>query len=370
MAHKLLNLLAVTSLAIMACSFGAEPVNALSNGRHARDILRGHDGIAKRKRSVNGKRCKSRPTPTASSSAAVTPAPSPSSSDSSSDSSSGSSSDSSSDSSASPTSTSASASSTPTSGGGGGPVISGAKGCLAWPNGDQSYLGDYKTNQMNVIYTWGETAPSDASSLGFTFAPQLWGYTNENAFGSTVNAGNTRYALFLNEPNEPGQSNIDPQSAAGLWFQYMEPLQAQGVKVGSAATSSNPNGMDWTNQWQAACKTIKPEGCNPDFMAVHWYDISVASFESYITLWHNTFNLPIWVTEFAYQDFNGNDQGDLPTIQNFMGTVTSWMDQQDYVEAYCWFGAMLNLQGVNPLNSLMNPDGSPSPLGYQFLGSG
>jgi hypothetical protein len=362
MAHKLLNLLAVTSLAIMACSFGAEPVNALSDGHIARDGLRGHDALAKRKRSTHGKRCKSRPTSAAaatstdSSSAAFTPAPTTSSSFSASSASSFSSS-------ASWTSTSASAS-TPTSSG--GAAISGAKGCLAWPNGDQTYLGDYKTDQTNVLYTWGETAPSDTSSLGFTFAPQLWGYTNEAAFASTVVEGYANYALFLNEPNESGQSNIDATTAAGLWKQYMEPLKAKGYKVGSAATSSNPNGMTWMQDFFTACDG----GCNPDFMAIHWYDISVESFESYVTEWYTAFNLPIWVTEFAYQDFNGNDQGDLATIQSFMGTVTSWMDQQSYVESYCWFGAMLDLQNVNPLNSLMNSDGSPSPLGYQFLGSG
>lgn len=90
-------------------------------------------------------------------------------------------------------------------------------------------------------------------------------------------------------------------------------------------------------------------------MALHWYDISASAFMTYVELWHTTFNLPIWITEYAYQviiqpksgflfysepsqDFNGNDQGDLPTIQSFMGEVNAWMDQQDYVEQYCWFG--------------------------------
>ncbi|GAW01894.1 glycoside hydrolase family 128 protein [Lentinula edodes] len=232
------------------------------------------------------------------------------------------------------------------------------KGCLAWPNGDQSYLGDYKTDKTSLIYTWGETAPSNAASLGFTFAPQLWGYSNENAFASTVVAGYAKYALFLNEPNEVGQSNIDATTAAGLWKQYMEPLKALGYQVGSAATSSNPNGMTWTQDFFTACNG----GCNPDFVAVHWYDISADGFMAYVEQWHTAFNLPIWVTEFAYQDFNGNDQGDLATIQSFMGEVTAWMDQQDYVQYYCWFGAMLDMQNVNPLNTLMNPDGSPSDL--------
>ncbi|KAJ3811815.1 glycosyl hydrolase catalytic core-domain-containing protein [Lentinula lateritia] len=364
MAHKLLNLLALTSLAIMACSFGAEPVNALSNTHHVRDGLRGHDALAKRKRSVNGKRCKVRSAPADSSTASstdsssvessstdYTPAPITTSTWSDSSSSTWSST-----STSAPAATSSASSSSSGSG----------KGCLAWPNGDQSYLGDYKTDKTGLIYTWGETAPSNAASLGFTFAPQLWGNSNMNAFASTVVAGYAKYALFLNEPNEPGQSNIDATAAAGLWIKYMEPLKALGYQVGSAATSSNPNGMTWTTDFFTACNG----GCNPDFVAVHWYDITADGFMSYVEQWYSAFNLPIWVTEFAYQDFNGNDQGDLATIQSFMGEVTAWMDQQDYVQYYCWFGAMLDMQNVNPLNTLMNPDGSPSDLGEQFLYSG
>jgi hypothetical protein len=62
---RLLNLLAVSSLAIMACSFGATPVNALSSDLHhvSRHMARGHDALAMRKRSSRSgsKRCKPRP---------------------------------------------------------------------------------------------------------------------------------------------------------------------------------------------------------------------------------------------------------------------------------------------------------------------
>ncbi|KAF5393824.1 hypothetical protein D9757_000190 [Collybiopsis confluens] len=374
MAHKLLNLLALSSLAIMACSFGAQPVNALSatSPHSARDALRGHDSLAKRKRAANdkAKRCKARPVPSASDSAsssadatlaaAPTSSPSSSSSSSSSSSANGSSNDGSSGAASSPVSSPA-PSSTPASASGDGS----GKGCLAWPNGN-SDLEHYKTDKTSTIYSWSESGPSNAAEIGFTFAPQLWGWKNADAFGKVVVAGYSNVALFVNEPNEAGQANMSPQDAVGLWNQYMEPLRSQGYRLGSAATSSNPNGMVWMNEFFAACNG----GCKPDFMAVHWYDISADSFKSYVEQWHTAFNLPIWVTEFAYQDFNGNNQGDLSQIQSFMGDVTGWMDQQSYVEKYCWFGAMHDLVNVNPLNSLMNSDGTPTNLGYQFLYSG
>lgn len=65
MAAKLLNLLAVTSLAIVACSFGATPANALSANHNAHaaksHLARAHGTMSKKKRSTNAKRCKTRP---------------------------------------------------------------------------------------------------------------------------------------------------------------------------------------------------------------------------------------------------------------------------------------------------------------------
>jgi hypothetical protein len=63
---QFLNLLAVSSLAILACSFGASPVTALvTDGHRIRDALpaHGHGAIAKRKRATGttAKRCKPKP---------------------------------------------------------------------------------------------------------------------------------------------------------------------------------------------------------------------------------------------------------------------------------------------------------------------
>lgn len=75
-ALRLLNLLAVTSLAILACSFNAVPANALSfqSSHDAHPQIRAHNAILKKKRTnSNSKRCKPRPAPTP----AAAEAPSP-----------------------------------------------------------------------------------------------------------------------------------------------------------------------------------------------------------------------------------------------------------------------------------------------------
>ena len=62
---KLFNLLAVSSLVILACSFGSTPVNALSINTNHDVFIRAnpHANLAKKKRSDLKKRCKPRSTP-------------------------------------------------------------------------------------------------------------------------------------------------------------------------------------------------------------------------------------------------------------------------------------------------------------------
>ena len=135
---------------------------------------------------------------------------------------------------------------------------------------------------------------------------------------------------------------MSPGEGVALWKQYMQPLAAQGYKLGAPATSSNPNGLVWVKSFIQQC-----DGCTIDFIPVHWYDVSASSFIAYVELWHNAFNKPIWVTEWACQNFNGGAQCSASDVKTFLETTTAWLDQQWYVERYAWFGAMRNMQGVN-----------------------
>ena len=126
---KLFNLVALSSLAVLVCSFSASPANALAaDGHHMLKVKRthAHDAVAKRKRQ-SGQRCK--PRPTSSSSDASTPEQTPSSSDSV------------------PATTSSSApaqtSSAPSSNGD-------AKVGLAWANGDVDYIKNFITSKTKL----------------------------------------------------------------------------------------------------------------------------------------------------------------------------------------------------------------------------
>lgn len=145
-ATKLLNLIALSSLAILACSFGASPVNALSvdSQHHARSPVRGHAILAKKKRASTAKRCKPRPVSTAVSSAVgkptttpAPPAPKPTSSKA-----------------AAPQTTkpadNGGGSSTPNNGGGNSGSNGGAgKVGLAWAQNDDKALANFKTSKVS-----------------------------------------------------------------------------------------------------------------------------------------------------------------------------------------------------------------------------
>lgn len=146
-------------------------------------------------------------------------------------------------------------------------------------------------------YTWG---PSPAKA-NIEFVPMLWGSRQVTQWDSTINdtlsSLNVTHALGFNEPDITGQSDISPADGAALWKAHIEPLKAQGVRLGSPAPSSSPKGKQWLLDWLGACQS----GCSVDFIAVHYYDINSTQFMEYLTDYHNTLQRPVWVTEWACQ---------------------------------------------------------------------
>ncbi|KDQ64748.1 glycoside hydrolase family 128 protein [Jaapia argillacea MUCL 33604] len=351
MAAKLINLLAISSLAILACSFGATSANALVTDHNllARHPAAGHAGLAQRKRqSSSTKRCKPRPTTSSAAAAAVTPTTTT-------------------DTTTHTTTSSkqAAASSTPASSqpqaGSGASSGGGSKIGIAWALGDDPSLANFKTG--GPLYTWSPYLPTNARELGFNPIPQLWGDKQIGDFTNLVVEGYADTVLGFNEPDQSGQSNMSPQHAADVWKQYIQPLANKGYKLISPACTSAPDSKGWMQQFFAACT-----GCTFDGLAIHFYGTSAQDLINYITDFHTTFGLPIWVTEFADQNFSGGAQANQGEVDAFMTQATDFMNGQDWVHAYFWFGVMHDMSGVNPDNQLMQGNGQPNALGYQYLG--
>ncbi|KAI0771863.1 glycosyl hydrolase catalytic core-domain-containing protein [Trametes elegans] len=387
MASKLLNLVALSSLAIMACSFGATPTTALSlgHGQHMAARHATHNPIARKR--DQSKRCKPRPS---SSSAAPAPsttsqAPEPAST-SQAPATSQDQRPSSSSEAAPPAATSQSSgggssggstggSSSGSTGGSSGrnPDIgnlgkSGHKIGAAWPNGNDPALANFVTDHLAALYSWDVHVPEDTEKLGMVAMYMLWGGAQDKIDSFEQNLpqdGTNRYILGFNEPNEEGQSNMDPYTAAKIWQEHIQPKADLGYRLATPAMSSRPNGKEWMSNFLKAC-----DGCTFDAQAVHWYDISFEKFKAYLEEYHNQIGLPILVTEFADQNFNGGSQATMDEIWAFASQVIDWANNTPWIHAVFPFGMMRDMQGVNQLNSLMQADGQPTDLGRFFINNG
>ena len=255
----------------------------------------------------------------------------------------------------------------------GGWTNTGSKFGAGWPNGnwaqssDPNYIGNYIGSRTAWYYTWSPDNVGSADSIGLEFVPMLWGPAQESDFWNSQATwpSSVKNALFFNEPNEPSQCNMAASDSVSYWMNDMVPLRGKGIAIGGAATTSAPSGLQWV---QAIIQDCQNDGnsqadCTPDFVPIHYYDVDVNNFQSYVANFHQQTGLDIWITEYACQNFNGGAQCDSGTTWNMHQSMAAWFDSQDYVKRYAPFGMMENMQGVNQMNALMNPDGSISDLG-------
>ncbi|KAI0719820.1 hypothetical protein C8T65DRAFT_34877 [Cerioporus squamosus] len=240
-------------------------------------------------------------------------------------------------------------------------LVGAQKAGLPWTDFGLNINQFTTTSKVSWYYTYGISSVSTRAE----FVPMLWGAQQASQWDSDIEAIiqalDVKNALGFNEPNEPGQSNLSPATAAALWKQHMEPLKAHGILLGSPAPSSSSNGPSWLQQFLQACS-----GCNVDFIAMHHYGTSAQDFISNIENYHNTFGKPIWVTEWACEDFNsGSNACSSSAAASFMQSTQAFLDSTSYVQRYAWFGAMA---GSDP-NDLMDSSGNINALGRQYIGA-
>lgn len=192
----------------------------------------------------------------------------------------------------------------------------------------------------------------------------LWGAEQVGDFLKVVKPGYAQCVYGFNEPNLDTQSNLNASYAAQLWMQNILPLSQQGyTEFFTPAVTSAPSGVDWYNDFFAAC-----EGCHFTGMNLHIYATTSAEMISYLEGMYQTFNMPIQVTEFACESFTGGPQCTEDQAFAFMSEVTSWMDETDWILQYYAYGVMTNIN-INPVNQLIADDGTPTALGRLYIGS-
>lgn len=155
-----------------------------------------------------------------------------------------------------------------------------------------------------------------------------------------------------------GGSNITPQRAVELWRSTIQPLSADGVKLGAPAVSSAPAGTQWLQTFMKACT-----GCTVDFVPVHWYG-SFEGLASHIGYLGVLFpGVEVWVTELGYAHVG------LVETEAFFNASVGYLDRLDAVGRYSWFGAFrADVSNVGPNGAMLDAEGRLTELGGWYLG--
>jgi len=351
-AAKLLNIFALSTLAVLLCSFAPSQTLALSiRADHLPRQIPNHHGIAKKKKRGLNKRCK--PNPSSSSSPPVqgTPAPAPGPVDANLNADN-----------VTPSSSSqlSAATNPPTS------ISSGpGKLAVAWAMGNDPRLTDIvSTHRVKMIHLWDSEIPDAVKNTGVPVSIMLWSNSQDRVdkFVQFAKPGYASHAYGFNEVNQDGQANMPVAAGVSAWYQYIRPLADQGYTLGSPCTTSAPNGFDWMTEFFNQCGA----DCHVDEVAIHWYDVHFEDLKAYIDKWAG-FGKPMRLTEFACQNFNDlNAQPSMDDIWTFTDQAIQYLEGDQRMMSYAPFGFMTDMSNVVPYNTLFSSDGL-SPLGWKYV---
>ena len=214
-------------------------------------------------------------------------------------------------------------------------------------------------------YDWG-TAPVGATP-GIQFVPMIWSHGNVNppALHAAVTSG-AGVLLGFNEPDVESQANMTVAQAIADWPQ----LQATGLRLGSPApgTGEDLKTNGWLAQFMAQ---IKARGYRVDFICLHPYQAdfdparATENLRHELEYIHNTYHLPIWVTEYGLVDWHQNTYPDAATAARFATMSAAMMHELPYVERYAWYSLIPHQQTL----SLANGDGTLNLIGQAWAGA-
>ena len=179
---------------------------------------------------------------------------------------------------------------------------------------------------------WAQLVDLNPVPNGFEYVPQLWGKktcgTGDDStddcknFGRDVHNANASYALFYNEPDMPfsaGGSQLDVGTVIPDFHTYMQPLQAQGVKVSSPCVAAND--VEYLKTFLAGIKG------NVDVLCFHWYGPSVDSLTKTVNIFKQVASDhkigEVWMNEWAAQP-------PPPSLSDFTGYLDNAIDRYAY----------------------------------------
>jgi autotransporter-associated beta strand protein len=243
-------------------------------------------------------------------------------------------------------------------------------------------LGDVGANYADLqaenagwYYTWG-TGAASPGNYNASFYPMFWSAPSQ----ATINAGlayNPNYILGFNEPDVASQANMTVAQAISSWSTISNSTIAYNaahstsIQLVSPAVSDTGAGEAWLESFMSQATTM---GLKVDAVAFHWYDDdttngaqAASDFENKVLWYHNTFNKPVFITEFADHDWNGTyTQAQMIAANTTMlNTVIPWLDSQSFVLGYSYYNWFSDSATFTTSGSIDNP----TTLGASYDGS-
>lgn len=218
-----------------------------------------------------------------------------------------------------------------------------------WAGSDVSHINGTNSSWH---YNWWHTPPDNDASSNGEWIPLIKYPNSITAKLNTIQsyAGGVDSLLVLNEPERVDQSDTTVAEALAIWPEIQTTLP--NVKLISPGVSDDPAGRAWLDDFMGQVSTRNGNG-NPsddirvDAIAFHWYGGSTPtnptatanSFLSRVDYYHNTYNKPVWITEFAMHDWAGNytDAEMITANRIFLETVIPALESRSYVEGYAFY---------------------------------
>lgn len=244
---------------------------------------------------------------------------------------------------------------------------------LGWAGGSAA---DHNASNSSWYYRWWHNIPASADGSLADFVP-LIKYPNniQNKVNEVASIAGTDTLLVLNEPERDTQSDTTVQEALDIWPTIQNSLPNH--RLVGPGFGDDQGGREWMDEFMAEVDSLNGnadpnDDIRLDAVAFHWYGASspngvsaANNFLNRVDFFHNRYNRPIWITEFAMHDWEGNDPtaAMIQANADFLEIVIPALESRSYVERYSyynWFDDARVFTDVDP---------APTVIGDQYVGT-
>ena len=227
---------------------------------------------------------------------------------------------------------------------------------------------DLQATDAGWYYTWG-TGPANPGNFDAKFYPMFWNAPSQTTINN-VKATNPDYVLGFNEPERSDQANMTVSQAISAWTQISNTFAGATTRLVSPAVEDSSTGQQWLASFMSQAKAAN---LKVDAVAFHWYDISTptdpagaaSQFLSRVDSYHNSYGLPVFITEFAIHDWSGSYPVSqmIDANRQFLNIVIPGLESRSYVAGYSWYNWFDDsaLYTGNPM--------TPTAMGYSYIGA-